>query len=73
MDNQTQNQNLDFLDIITLMSFMLQITNQNKFFDIHDVQKDNNRIIAVIQEHLENQDKKINYIISRLEENNNDT
>lgn len=73
MDNQIQNQNLDFLDIITLMSFMLQITNQNKFFDIHDVQKDNNRIIAVIQEHLANQDKKIDYIISRLEENNNDT
>lgn len=73
MNDQTQNQNLDFLDIITLMSFMLQITNQNKFFDIHDIQKDNNRIIAVIQEHLENQDKKINYIISRLEENNNDT
>lgn len=73
MDNQTQNENLDFLDIITVMSFMLQITNQNKFFDIHDIQKDNNRIIAVIQEHLKNQDKKIDYIISRLEENNNDT
>lgn len=73
MDNQIQNQNLDFLDIITLMSFMLQITNQNKFFDIHDIQKDNNRIIEVIQEHLANQDKKIDYIISRLEENNNDT
>lgn len=62
-----QNENLDFLDIITLMSFFLQITNQNKFFDIHDVQEDNNRIIGVIQEHLENQDKKIDYIISRLE------
>lgn len=73
MNNQTQNENLDFLDIITLLSFMLQITNQNKFFDIHDVQEDNNRIVAVIQEHLENQDKKIDYIISRLEENNNDT
>lgn len=73
MDNQTQNQNLDFLDIITLMSFMLQIKNQNKFFDIHDVQEDNNRIVAVIQEHLKNQDKKIDYIISRMEENNNDT
>lgn len=73
MDNQTQNQNFEFLDIITLMSFILQITNQNKFFDMHDVQEDNNRIINVIQEHLENQDKKIDYIISRLEENNNDT
>lgn len=73
MDNQTQNENLDFLDIITLMSFMLQVANQNKFFDIHYVQEDNNRIVAVIQEHLENQDKKIDYIISRLEENNNDT
>ncbi len=67
MNNQNENENLDFLDIITLMSFFLQITNQNKFFDIHDVQEDNNRIIGVIQEHLENQDKKIDYIISRLE------
>lgn len=67
MNNQNENENLDFLDIITLMSFFLQITNQNKFFDIHDVQEDNNRIIGVIQEHLENQDKKIDYIIGRLE------
>lgn len=30
-------QNYNFLDVITILSFMLQLQNQDKLFDINDV------------------------------------
>ena len=61
--------NLDFLDLLTLLSFVLQIQNQDKLIGIRDVQKEVDRAIGEIHEHLEQQDKKIDSIIKMLEDN----
>ena len=59
-----EQQNLDFLDLLTVLSFWLQLQNQSKIFGIKDVQDDNNRII----EELKKQDEKINRILEALNE-----
>ena len=62
--------NLEFLDIITIVSFVLQLENQNRIIDIKDVQNEVNRAITEIHAHLEEQDDKINRILEALNENN---
>lgn len=66
-----EQQNLDFLDLLTVMSFGLQLQNQSKIFGIKDVQDDNNRIANELHEHLKNQDEKINKILEVLNERKN--
>ena len=67
------NENYDFLDLITLMSFILQLQNQGKIIDIRDVQNEVNRAIGEIHAHLESQDEKIDRILEALHENNQET
>lgn len=62
-----QNQNFELLDILTIVSFCMQLQNQAKIVDLHDIQDDNNRIAQDIHAHLEQQDKKINRIMGALE------
>ena len=62
-----QNQNFELLDILTIVSFCMQLQNQAKIIDLHDFQDDNNRIAQDIHAHLEQQDKKINRIMGALE------
>lgn len=57
---------LEFLDILTIVSFCVQMQNQSKIFDIHDVQSDNDRVMAEIENHLQEQDDKIDQILSIL-------
>nr|DAH72611.1 MAG TPA: hypothetical protein [Caudoviricetes sp.] len=45
----------------------MQLQNQTKIVDLHDIQDDNNRIAQDIHAHLEQQDKKINRIMGALE------
>lgn len=56
MNNEQQQ--LDFLDVITVASFIIQMQNQSKIFSLHDIQEDNARITEIIQQHLAEQDKK---------------
>lgn len=63
-----EQQNLDFLDLLTVMSFWLQLQNQSKIFGLKDVQDDNNRIANELHEHLKKQDEKINRILEALNE-----
>ena len=63
------NEQLNFLDILTLISFALQIQNQNKLIGIQDVQKEVDRAIEEIHKHLEMQDAKIDRILEVLNEN----
>lgn len=62
-----QNQNFELLDILTIVSFCMQLQNQAKIVDLHDIQDGNNRIAQDIHAHLEQQDKKINRIMGALE------
>lgn len=74
--NIKDNENLDFLDIITLLGFIVSVENLNANLtqnDKQDLQNDlsekADKILNEIHTHLEEQDKKIDYIIERL---NND-
>ena len=67
-------QNHSFLDVITILSFMLQLQNQDKLFDINDVQRELQKVQNKIDTHLQIQDDKIDMIIAYLKEqqsNNN--
>lgn len=60
------NSQFEFLDIITIISFIMQLQNQSKLFSLRDIQNDNNRISAEIHKHLQEQDGKINKILEVL-------
>lgn len=62
-------QNYSFLDVITILSFMLQLQNQDKLFDINDVQRELQKVQDRIDMHLQIQDDKIDKILEYLKEN----
>ena len=57
---------LELLDVLTIVSFCIQMQNQNKIFSIHDIQSDNDRVLDDIHQHLKTQDDKIDQILSLL-------
>lgn len=57
-----EKKQLDFLDVLSLISFALQIKTVENTFTIEDIQKDNDRIMQELHKHMEEQDKKINEI-----------
>ena len=68
---------LDFLDIITLLGFIISVENLNENMnqsDKQDLQNDLSekaeKILTEIHTHLEAQDKKINEIWEKLNEKN---
>ena len=65
-DMQQDEQWLEFLDILTVLSFVLQLQNQSKIFGLQEVQNDNNRVAQEIHKHLESQDEKIDRILEVL-------
>ena len=62
-------QNYSFLDVITILSFVLQLQNQDKLFDINDVQRELQKVQDRIDSHLQIQDDKIDMILTYLKEN----
>ena len=69
------NDRLDFLDIITLLSFIISVENLEENLsqnDKQDLQRDLSekaeRILTEIHTHLESQDKKLNEIMEKLNE-----
>lgn len=62
-------QNYSFLDVITILSFMLQLQNQDKLFDIKDIHRELQKVTDKIDTHLQIQDDKIDAIINYLKEN----
>ena len=63
---QPDEQGLEFLDVLTVLSFVLQLQNQSKIFGLQEVQNDNNRVAQGIHKHLESQDEKIDRILEVL-------
>ena len=55
--------NLDFLDILAIISFSIQMENQQNIIRINDVQDEVNRAVEDIHKHLMKQDE----ILKRLE------
>lgn len=69
------NDGLDFLDIITLLSFVLSVENleqnlsQNDKQDLqNDLSEKAEKILKEVHTHLEKQDKLLNDIWSKLNE-----
>lgn len=57
---------LEFLDVLTIISFCIQLQNQSNTFSIRDIQNDNDRVLYDIHQHLKTQDDKIDQILSLL-------
>lgn len=62
-------QNYSLLDVVTILSFILQLQNQDKLFDINDVQRELQKVQDRIDNHLQIQDDKIDMILAYLKEN----
>lgn len=60
------NEEFELLDLLTVLSFIMQVQNQSKLFGISDIQEDNNRVAEEIHQHLQQQDKKINKILELI-------
>ena len=58
---------LEFLDVLTVVSFMLQVQNQSRIIDLGDVQDAVNRAVEEVHRHLESQDNKIDHIIEVID------
>lgn len=56
----------ELLDLLTILSFIMQVQNQSKLFGISDIQEDNNRVAEEIHQHLKQQDEKINKILELI-------
>ena len=59
------NDQIGLLDILTILSFALQIQNQTNIVGISDVQGEVNRAVGEIHAHLEEQDRKLAYLMER--------
>lgn len=64
-------QNYTFLDVVTILSFILQVQNQDKLFDINDIQRELQKVQSKIDAHLQIQDDKIDMILAYLQKQNN--
>ena len=66
--------NLDFLDIINIVSFAIAIANYNENLNqtdkqdlIHKLDKQTSELLSQLNAHLERQDKNIDNILTMLE------
>ena len=62
MDN---GQQFEFLDILTIMSFALQVQNQSNIIGLSDVQNEVNRAVSEIHAHLEEQDRMLKLLLGK--------
>ena len=65
------SEQLGILDIITLLSFVLQIENQRNIINLSDVQGEVNRAVEDIHGHLKEQDAKLALLLERGENADN--
>lgn len=61
-----EKESLGFLDILSIISFVIQIENQGNIIRIKDVQNEVDRAVDQINEHLLVQDQKINALLEIL-------
>lgn len=66
-----QQQEFGILDLLTLISFAIQLENQKNIIGIQDVQSEVDRAIDLLNDHLQSQDEKINKIMEALGIENN--
>ena len=64
-----QDNSFEFLDILAILSFAIQMQNQSKIFGISDVQEELQKVVQEVHAHLEQQDNKIDLILKELSNN----
>ena len=69
MPTLSSQNSLDFLDLLSIISFAITIQNQNKLIGIQDVQKEVDRALEELHQHLQIQDEKIDQILEVLHDN----
>ena len=67
-----ENKQLEFLDILTILSFALQIQNQSSIVGLSDVQNEVNRAVSEIHAHLEEQDRMLKLLLGKDEKHDTD-
>ena len=72
--NQNERNQLDFMDVLSICSFVIGLQNLQENMNQNDKQElmssldeKTNRILKEIQDHLEKQDDKIDHILDILE------
>lgn len=64
--------NFDFLDLLNIISIVIQIQNQKDIAKASDIQSEIDKAVDLINEHLQTQDKKIDEILRILKGDKND-
>lgn len=64
-----ENQELNFLDVLAMISFAFQMQNTERLATAEELHRDNAAAVEEIHKHFELQDKKIDKIIKFLEDN----
>ena len=64
--------NFDFLDLLNIISIVIQFQNQNDIAKASDIQNEVNNAVDLINEHLQIQDKKLDEILKILKGEKND-
>ena len=59
---------LGFLDVLNLVSLVIQIQNQSNLVRLSDVQDEVHKAVSDIHSHLSKQDSKIDYILNLLQD-----
>ena len=59
------NKQFELLDILTVLSFALQVENQGNIIGLKDVQNEVNRAVSEIHAHLEQQDRMLKELLGK--------
>ena len=57
---------IDFLDLLAIISFAIQMQNQSNIIRISDVQGEVNKAVNDVHQHLQIQDDKLDAILALL-------
>lgn len=58
----------NFLDMLSILSFTMQLINQQQLLTLSDMKRSNNQMLTEIHRHLQEQDEKLNKILEYLHE-----
>ena len=65
----TNNERIGFLDVLTIISFVIGLANYDENIGQSDMQNAVSSAVSDIHSHLAEQDEKINKLIALLEKN----
>ena len=61
------NSDIDFLDLLAIISFAIQMSNRQSIVSLEDVQNEVNKAVKDIHMHLQTQDEKIDEILEAIQ------